>query len=160
MPLPAALPPAIPETTWIIRLVRSITASLCSVSGHWHSSFLLPLELMSLLGSNDAAEADVAGRSVDRLGVARRRAVAPAVDRCAKVRAALDDLAGDFHLRLAGIVAGLFGAAARSFRNAAGVQRIRFVLLREPVGGPFPGVADHVLDAVAIRRECSDRRGT
>ena len=42
---------------------------------------------------DDAAEADMAGRGVDRLGVARGRAIAAAIVRRAQMRAALQHLA-------------------------------------------------------------------
>ena len=48
----------------------------------------------------DAAEAEVRGRRVDRLALARRRPVAKAVARCAEVRAALDHAARDRLARL------------------------------------------------------------
>src|SRR6188508_2393617 len=91
--------------------------------------------------------------------MARGRAVAAAVVRRAQMRAALDDLAGNPDLRLAGVVAVLLEPAARIFRDAAGLRRIRLVLLRIPVGGPLPDVADHVVHAVAVRRERGHRRG-
>src|SRR3990170_5546808 len=43
--------------------------------------------------SLDAAEAEMAGRGIDRLGVARRRAIATAIARRTEKRAALDHLA-------------------------------------------------------------------
>src|ERR1700740_858745 len=48
---------------------------------------------------------------------------------------------------------------ARIFREAAGLRRVGLVLWREPIGGPFPDVADHVVDAVAVRRKRLHRRG-
>src|SRR5206468_5659396 len=51
-------------------------------------------------------------------------------------------------------------AAARVFRNAAGLWCVGLVLLGVPVCRPLPDVADHVANAVAVRRECRDRRGT
>src|SRR5882757_3423165 len=49
-------------------------------------------------------------------------------------------------------------AAGRVFRNAAGLRCIGFVLLRVPVAGPFPDVANHVVNAVAVRRKRGNRR--
>src|SRR5689334_21646953 len=63
--------------------------------------------------SNDASEADVAGRSIDRLGVARCRPVATAVIGRAKMRASLQDFPWDPDVRLAGIEAGALGTSAR-----------------------------------------------
>src|ERR1700730_14814476 len=62
-------------------------------------------------------------------------------------------------MRLAGIEACVLPSAAWIFRNAAGLRRVRFMYLRIPVGGPLPDIADHVVDAVAVRREGRDRRG-
>src|SRR4051794_37257150 len=101
----------------------------------------------------------MAGGGIDSLGVARGRAVTPAIVRSAEMRAALDYLAGDIDVRKAGVVACLLRAAARIFRNAACLWRVGFVLLGVPIGGPFPGVADHVLHAVAVRRKRGDGGG-
>src|SRR3954464_12110373 len=109
--------------------------------------------------SDHAAKSEMAGGGVDRLGVACGGTVAAAIVRRAKVRAALDHLAGDFDVRLAGIVACGLSAAARVFRDAASLRRIGLMLLGVPVGGPFPGISDHVVNAVSIRRKRRDRRG-
>src|SRR5262245_39008295 len=101
----------------------------------------------------------MARRGIDRLRMARGRAVAAAVVGGTKVRAALDHLAGYLDARLARVVARTFGSAARILGNAARLRRIGLVLLRIPVGGPFPDVADHVVDAVAVGRERRHRRG-
>ena len=101
----------------------------------------------------------MAGRGVDILGMARRRAVAPAVVRRTEVRAALEHLARDAGPRLARIVAALGPGAARVRGHAAGLGRVGLVLRRVPVGRPFPDVADHVVDAVAVGREGAHRRG-
>ena len=95
---------------------------------------------------------------VDRLRMARCRPVASAVIRRAQMRAAFDDLPWNFHIGRSGIVAVGLAAAARILRNAAGLCRIRLMLWRIPVGGPFPDVADHVVQPVTVRRECGDRR--
>ena len=50
-------------------------------------------------------------------------------------------------------------AAARIERYTARLWRIGLMLVGPPVGGPFPDIADHVVDAVAVRRECRHRRG-
>src|SRR5262249_58966759 len=90
----------------------------------------------SLSHAPDAAEAEMASRGVDRLGVARGGPVAAAIIRRTEMRAALYDLARDFDPRLAGIVAFLLARAARVDRQAARP------LLRGgsglPVGGPIP----------------------
>src|ERR1700732_1573918 len=81
--------------------------------------------------SNDAAEPDVARRRVDRLRMARGRAIAAAVIRRAQMRAAFDDLARNLDLRLAGVVAPILAPAARILRNAARLRCVGFML-----GGP------------------------
>src|SRR5215831_9869148 len=110
--------------------------------------------------TNDAAETDMTRRGVDRLGTTRGRAVTAAVVRRALVRTALQHLAWNFDFRLAGVVARLLATAPRIDRNAAGLVGIGLVPSRVPVGGPFPHIADHVVNAVAVRRECSHRRGS
>ena len=96
---------------------------------------------------------------IDRFSMTRRRTITTAVIRRAQMRAALDDLAWDFDIRLAGVVAALFASAARIFGNAARLRRVGIVLLRVPVERPFPDIADHVVHAVAIRRKRRHRRG-
>src|SRR5215203_1061502 len=92
--------------------------------------------------SPDAAEAEMTCRCVDLLGMARRRPIASAVVRRAEVRAALDDLARDPDVRRGRVVAAVLAPAARVLRDAAGFRRVTLVLLRVPVGCPFPDVAD------------------
>jgi hypothetical protein len=100
----------------------------------------------------------MAHRGVNRLGVASCRAIAAAIVRRAEVRAAFHDLAWDLDLRLARIVARALTAAAGIYRNAARFWCIGTVLGQVPISGPFPDVADHIMDAVAVRREGRDRR--
>src|SRR3546814_20639118 len=59
-------------------------------------------------------------------------------------------LARDLDLRLAGIVAVLGAWPARVHRHAAGL--LLLVARHEPVRRPLPGVADHVVEAVAVWR--------
>ena len=82
-----------------------------------------------------AAKADVAGRAVGRVALPGRDPVAPAVGGVAEVRAALLDL----EVPLAG--------PRGSWPRSCGEPRI------EPVGGPLPDVAGHVVQAVAVGRE-------
>src|SRR6188768_3009009 len=98
-------------------------------------------------------------RRIDRFGMPRRRPVATAIIGGAKMRASLQDFSRNPDRGLTSVVAGVLAAAARILRNAAGLWRIGFVLLRPPVGGPFPDVSDHVVDAVAVRRKRGHRRG-
>src|SRR4051812_38961261 len=100
----------------------------------------------------------VRGR-VDRLRVARSRSVAAAIVRRAEMRAALDHLPGNADVGCPGIVAAVLAPAAWVLGDAASFWRIGFVLPRIPVGGPFPDVADHVVDAITVRRKRRHRRG-
>ena len=56
---------------------------------------------------------------------------------------------GTSHWSLGVVTVGLT-AAARVVRDAAGLRGIRLMLWRIPVGRPFPDVADHVVQPVAI----------
>src|SRR5882762_3943547 len=94
---------------------------------------------------------------VDRLRVSRGRPVTSAIVRRAQMRTAFDDLPWDFHICRSGVEAVGLAAATRILRNAAGFCRIRLVFWRIPVGGPFPDVADHVVQPVGVWRECGYR---
>src|SRR5438067_13761113 len=100
----------------------------------------------------------MACRGVDRLGMTRGRTIAAAVIGSAEMRAALEHLAWNPDVRMARVVACGLGSAARIFRNAARLWSIGFVLLRIPIGRPFPDIADHVVQAVTVGRECGDGR--
>src|SRR5215472_6451356 len=69
------------------------------------------------------------------------------------MRAAFENLAGNLDLRLTGVVTPCFWPAAWIFRCAARFRRIGMVPGGPPVGGPLPDVANHVGDAVTIRRK-------
>lgn len=120
----------------------------------------IPRGRSALVDSNDTAESDVAGRGVDRFGMARRRTIAPATGRCTKTRAAFQYPARNAHCRLARIVARFHGGASRVLGDTAGLGRIGRVLRRVPVGRPLPGVADHVEHAFAIGWKGTHRRGS
>src|SRR6516225_224230 len=75
------------------------------------------------------------------------------------MRAAFDDFPGNLGRGQAWIVTSLYRAAARIFRNAARFRRIGRVLRSPPVSGPFPDVADHVVNAVAVWSKRHHRRG-
>src|SRR5579872_1683442 len=75
------------------------------------------------------------------------------------MRAAFEDLARNFDLGETGIVTVLLAPAARILRNAARFGCVGFVLGRPPIGRPFPDVADHVVDAITVRRKRHYRRG-
>src|SRR5882757_2103127 len=106
-----------------------------------------------------AAEPEMTRRSIDRLGMPCGGPIAAAIVRRAQMRAALDDLAGDTDVRLAGIVAALLASPARVLGNAARLRRIGLMLRRVPVRRPFPDIADHVVQAVAVGRKRRHRRG-
>src|SRR5215475_3069513 len=89
----------------------------------------------------------------------RGRSVAAAIVRRAEVRAALQYFSGNTDVGLTWIKAVGLGPATRILRDAAGFRRIGIVLGGPPVGGPFPDIADHVVDAVAVRRKRRHRRG-
>src|SRR5215469_7992678 len=99
-------------------------------------------------------------RSIDRLGMSCRRAIAAAIVGRAQMRAALQNLARDPDVGLARIVARGLKAAARILRNTAGLGRIGFVPVQPPVRGPFPDIADHVVKAVAVWWKGLYRRGS
>ena len=100
------------------------------------------------------------GGSIYRLRVTGCRPVASAVVRRAQMRAAFDDLAWNFHIGRSRVIALRLAATARVLRDAASLRGIRLMLWRIPVCRPFPDVADHVVEAVPIRRECGDGRRT
>jgi hypothetical protein len=78
----------------------------------------------------------MAHAGVDRLGVPGGRPVAATVIRRAEKRAALDDLARDPQRRVAFVITVRLTPAARIFRDAACLRRIRRVPRRVPVGRP------------------------
>src|SRR5258707_12561724 len=135
------------------RLVSGISLSMLLVI------YVVSLDRRAGGFSLDAAKPEIAGRGIYRLGVARRRTIAAAIVRRAQVRTALDHLAWNPDVGLTRVVAAILAAAARVLRNAAGFWRVSFVLRRMPVGRPLPDIADHVVDAVAVRRESGHRRG-
>src|SRR4029078_8108411 len=101
--------------------------------------------------SHDTSKADVARRCINRLGMTRRGPVAAAVVPCAKMRSALQNLARNSDLRLTRIVALVFARPTRILRDAALLRRVCGSLWDVPVGRPFPDVADHVVETVAVR---------
>src|SRR5205814_570002 len=88
----------------------------------------------------------------------RGRTIAATVVRSAEMRAALKHLAWNPDIRLTRVVARGLGPTARILRNAARFGRIGFVLPRIPIGRPFPNIPNHVVQAVAVGRECGDGR--
>src|SRR5262249_52872521 len=99
-------------------------------------------------------------RGIDGLRVARGGSVAAAVVRRAQMRAAFENLARNFNVWLTRVEAAAFGATPWVFRDTAGFRCVSLVLRRIPVVSPFPDIADHVVETVAVRRKCFHRRGT
>src|SRR5215471_2815106 len=76
--------------------------------------------------TDDTAKADMACRGVDRLGMPRSGPIAAAIIWRAQVRTALEHLARNPDVWLAGIVAHALRSTARVYRNAAGLRRVGF----------------------------------
>src|SRR5215831_7414147 len=102
----------------------------------------------------------MAHAAVDHLRVARCRAIAPAVIRCAKKGATLDDPARDRELGLRTVVAGVYRRAARIVPHAARAFGVQLMPGAEPIGGPFPDITGHIAKSVAVWREDGNRRGS
>src|SRR5689334_1022945 len=100
----------------------------------------------------------MAGRRVDRLRVARGRTISAAVVRRAQMRTTFENLARDLDVRLTRIEAIGLGRTAWIFRDAAGFRCVSLVLGRIPVVGPFPDIANHVVETIAVWRKCLHRR--
>src|SRR3954454_8565439 len=60
---------------------------------------------------------------------------------------------------MARIVAVAFGAAARIERDAAWLLPVRRMGCLVPIRRPFPHIADHIEESIAVGRKRSDRRG-
>src|SRR6266404_8819176 len=101
----------------------------------------------------------MAGRGIDRLGMTRGRTIAPAIIGRAEMGATLQHFAWYAHRGLARIIAALDGPTAWILRYAASLGCVGLVLCRIPVGRPFPDIADHVVNAIAVGREGAHRRG-
>src|SRR5690606_8917949 len=82
------------------------------------------------------------------------------VVRRAQMRAALDHLSWNPNCRLMFIEASGLWATAWILRDAATLRFLVGVSARPPVRRPFPDIADHVVQAVSVRREDADRRST
>src|SRR5262245_35203681 len=89
----------------------------------------------------------------------RGRAITAAIIRSAKMRAAFEHLARNLDVWQARVVVCFLGLRAQLVRSAAWALRLRIVQRRVPVGGPFPDIADHVEETVAVRRKGGDGRG-
>src|SRR6185437_11090196 len=100
----------------------------------------------------------MAGRGVHWLRMTRGRAIAVTVIWRTQMRTALEHLARNPDVGHASVVACVLATATGVHRDTAGLGGIGLMFRRVPIDGPFPHVADHVVDAVAVRRECSHRR--
>jgi hypothetical protein len=89
------------------------------------------------------------GAEVDVLRLARGRTITRAIIRRAQIRAALNDAARR-----------LTGAQCQILQfGSARIGRVLPRMTRSiPIAGP-PDIADHVVEAVAVRLEAADRRG-
>src|SRR5215470_8171745 len=109
--------------------------------------------------AQDAAEAEMAGGAVLRLALPGGGPVAQAVVGCAQVRAALDDHTPEPDATVRAGLPGPGRARPGSTGRAASALRLSPVPRREVVAGPFPDVAGHVVEPVAVRGERAHRRG-
>src|SRR5690349_21204596 len=107
------LPPAGACACSIVRAPTTPNAASAVPPRRMRRRSALILSVIIASPSDDAAKSDMAGRRIDRLGMACGGAIAPAVVGRAEVRAALQDLAGNFDRGLAGVVAALHRRAAR-----------------------------------------------
>src|SRR5262249_18603318 len=69
------------------------------------------------------------------------------------MRAALQQLAWDANVGVPRVVNRLFGATAWVDWHATGFRLVARMPIGPPVVGPLPDIADHVEQAVAVRRE-------
>jgi hypothetical protein len=107
---------------------------------------------LRLRRAQDATKPQVTRRGVDRLRHARRGSVTAAVVGCAKVRASLHHLARNPGPGCCRVVRlRRIAATARVVDRAAGLPYLAVVLV--PVGGPFPHVARHLVQAVSVGRK-------
>src|SRR5262245_27809271 len=76
------------------------------------------------------------------------------------MRPALEHLARNPDLRLARVEARIFAAPGGIQRAAASYRGVRPMIRRVPVTGPFPDIANHVMETVPVRWKGRHRRGT
>src|SRR6266699_4149449 len=102
---------------------------------------------------DNTPEADMARRRINRLGNTCRRAIPQAVIRRAEERPAFEHLSWDAELRLCRINTLLSCPPSRIDRDAARPGRVFWMMLLVPVRRPFPYIASHVIQPIAIRWE-------
>ena len=102
---------------------------------------------------DNTPEADMARRRINRLGNTCRRAITQAVIGRAEEGPAFEHLSWDAELRLRRINTLLSCPPSRIDRDAACPGRVFWMMLLVPVRRPFPHIASHVIQPIAIRRE-------
>src|SRR5687768_8706537 len=85
--------------------------------------------------------------------------VATAIVRRAEVGAALQYLARDSDVWLPRVITCLLLPSTRIDGNTAGFRGIVGMAVRPPVTRPLPDISDHVVEAVAVGRKGTNRRG-
>src|SRR6185503_3876514 len=103
-------------------------------------------------------ETDMTRGRIDRFWKSGGRTIAAAVVGRTEMRPAFQHLAWNSHVGLAWIVARVLAATTWIARDAAGLLRLFWMLGLIPVRRPFPDVADHVVEAVAVGIVGTDRR--
>src|SRR6266581_2390265 len=102
---------------------------------------------------DNTPEADMARRRINRLGNTCRRAITQAVIRRAEEGPAFEHFSWDAELRLCRINALLSCPPSRIGGDAARPGRVFWMILLVPVRRPFPHIARHVIQPIAIGGE-------
>src|SRR6266480_3088718 len=102
---------------------------------------------------DNTPEADMARRGINRLGNTCRRAITQAVIRRAEEGPAFEHFSWDADLWLCRINTLLSCPPSRIDRDAARPGRVCWMPLLVPVRRPFPHIARHVIQPIAIRWE-------
>src|SRR6202167_4395260 len=74
------------------------------------------------------------------------------------MRATFQNLARDFDVGLARVATFRFAGPARAIRSAARPVGAGLMPRSPPIRGPLPNVADHVVEAITVRRKHGHRR--
>src|SRR6266516_5431332 len=99
---------------------------------------------------DNTPEADMARRGINRLGNTCRRAITQAVIGRAEEGPTFEHLSWDADLRLCRINTLLSCPPSRINRDAARPDRVCWMMLLVPVRRPFPHIASHVIQPIAI----------
>src|SRR5436189_4322638 len=102
---------------------------------------------------DNTPETDVARRGINRLGNTCRWAIPQAVIRRTEEGPAFEHFSWDAELRLGRINTLLPCPPSRIERDAARPCRVCWMTLLVPVRRPFPHIARHVIQPIAIGRE-------